>query len=162
MENNQNRLKIEVYQGLPIIQEMIKDLAITKEMGQSSNWINQRQFKRMTRNFTFEFTPNDVAKLNAALWRIGERLGGVRIEYSEIRQDVIDQIKALSADIWLPYIYDKKIVVKKCWWDNRMKRTEAKGTKANFTMEDVLKINLAVAEIAARLLSIELYVAENN
>lgn len=150
------RIKLEVYQGLPIVQEMIKDLAITKEMGEVQNWIGQRQFKRMSRNFQFTFTENDVAKLNAAIWRIGERLAATRIEYSDARQDVIDQIKGKLSDVYLPYVYLVKLGVKKYWWNYRMANDYAKGQKCTFKPEDILNINLAVAEIATRLLNIEL------
>lgn len=152
------RIKLEVYQGLPIVQEMIKDLAITREMGEVQNWIGQRQFKRMSRNFQFTFTENDVAKLNAAIWRIGERLAVTNIEFTGARQDVIDQIRLKLSDVYLPYIYEGRLGVKKYWWNARMVNSESKGTKANFHSEDVIKINLAVAEIATRLLSIELVV----
>lgn len=158
MENNQERIKIEVYQGLPIIQEMIKDLAITREMGESVSWLGKRQTKNMSRNFQFTFTAGDVVKLNAALWRIGERLSSTRIEFSEARQEVIDQIKEKLSDVFLPYIYLNKLEAKKHWWNYRMANDQAKGQKCTFKPEDVLKINLAIAEIAARLLSIELVV----
>lgn len=150
------RIKIEVYQGLPIIQEMIKDLAITKEMGESCNWICCRQKRQMSRNFQFTFTASDVEKLNQAIWRIGERLQHTRIEYIEVRQEVIDQIKQKLSDVFLSFVCLNKMKVRQTWWNNRMKNTDSKGTKASFNSEDVLKINLAVAEIAARLLSIEL------
>lgn len=158
MENNQERIKIEVYQGLPIIQEMIKDLAITREMGESVSWLSSRQKKRMSRNFQFVFTESDVQKLNEALWRIGERLKMLRLEYREVRQENIDQIKEKLSEIYLPYVYLEKMGMKDYWWNARMVRSDAKGTKASFKPEDVLKINLAIAEIAARLLSIELVV----
>lgn len=150
------RIKIEVYQGLPIIQEMIKDLAITKEMGVIHSWIYCRQKKQVIRNFQCHFNESDIEKLNQAIWRIGERLQHTRIEYSEARQEVIDQIKQKLSDVFLPFIYLTKMQVKKFWWNYRMANDHSKGQKASFKPEDVLKINLAVAEIAARLLSIEL------
>lgn len=152
------RIKLEVYQGLPIVQEMIKDLAITREMGENACWLDRRQNKRMSRNFQFTFTENDVAKLNAAIWRIGERLAAANVEFTGTRQDVIDQIRLKLSDVYLPYIYEGRLGVKKYWWNARMVNSESKGTKANFHSEDVIKINLAVAEIATRLLSIELVV----
>lgn len=151
------RIKLEVYQGLPIIQEMIKDLAITKEMGEAINWIGQRQFKRTTRNFTYSFTKEDVAKLNAAIWRIGERLSVTTIEYNEDRQLVINQIKEKLSSIFLSFICTNKLQKSIHWWNDKMKNSESKGNKTSFKSEDIAKINLAVAEIAARLLSIELF-----
>lgn len=150
------RIKLEVYQGLPIVQEMIKDLAITKEMGENVSWLDSRIHKRMNRNFQFTFTEKDVVKLNAAIWRIGERLAATRIEFSDARQDVIDQIKGKLSDVYLPYVYLVKLGAKKYWWNYRMANDYAKGQKCTFKPEDILKINLAVAEIAARLLNIEL------
>ncbi len=158
MENNQERIKIEVYQGLPIIQEMIKDLAITREMGEVITWLNQRQNKRVIRNFEYSFTATDVAKLNAAIWKIGVRLSAIRVEYSENRQDVINQIKEKLSELWLPYIYANKMGKKPYWWNDRMKNSETKGNKSSFSFDDILRINLAIAEIAARLLTIELVV----
>lgn len=158
MENIQERIKIEVYQGLPIIQDMIKDLAITREMGESVSWLGKRQAKNKSRNFQFVFTESDVQKLNEALWRIGERLSFTRIEFSEVRQEVIDQIKEKLSDVFLPYIYLNKMKEKKHWWNFRMANEHAKGQKCSFKPEDILKINLAIAEIAARLLSVELVV----
>ena len=152
------RIKLEVYQGLPIIQEMIKDLAITKEMGENACWLDRRQNKRMSRNFQFTFTESDVAKLNAAIWRIGERLSVTKIEYNVERQQVINQIKEKLSDVFLPYIYLDKMGVKKYWWNYRMANDYTKGQKCTFKQEDIVKINLAVAEIAARLLAIELIV----
>lgn len=158
MENIQERIKIEVYQGLPIIQEMIKDLAITREMGEVITWLNQRQNKRVIRNFEYSFTATDVIKLNEAIWRIGVRLSTIRVENSENRQDVINQIKEKLSELWLPYIYATKMGKKPYWWNDRMKNSETKGNKSSFSAEDILKINLAIAEIAARLLSVELVV----
>lgn len=155
------RIKLEVYQGLPIVQEMIKDLAITREMGETITWIGQRQFKRTIRNFTYSFTENDVAKLNAAIWRIGERLSVTTIEYKEDRQEVINQIKEKLSEVFLSFICTNKLQKSIHWWNNRLKSSEAKGTKASFLPEDIAKINLAVAEIATRLLSIELVIGES-
>lgn len=152
------RIKLEVYQGLPIVQEMIKDLAITREMGESIVWIGQRQFKRTIRNYQFTFTKEDVVKLNEAIWRIGERLAATTIEYSENRQIVIDQIKGKLSEVFLSFICTNKLQKSIHWWNDKMKKTSSKGNKTSFKQDDILKINLAVAEIAARLLSIELVV----
>lgn len=152
------RIKLEVYQGLPIVQEMIKDLAITKEMGETLTWIGQRQFKRTIRNFTYSFTENDVAKLNAAIWRIGERLSTTTIEYKEDRQEVINQIKEKLSEVFLSFICTNKLQKSIHWWNDKMKNSDSKGNKTSFKPEDILNINLAIAEIATRLLSIELVV----
>lgn len=154
------RIKLEVYSGLPIVQEMIKDSAIVKEMGEHVSWMDSRIYQRTVRNFQYKFTAGDVVKLNKAIWRIGERLSATRIEYDECRQTVIDRVKENLSPVWVSYIYMEKMKKNKSWWNNRMKRTESKGSKSTFSAEDVIQINLAVAEIAARLLSIELTVEE--
>ena len=150
------RIKLEVYSGLPVIQEMIKDSAIVKEMGENASWLSQRQHKRMSRNFQYKFTESDLQKLNVAIWNIGKRLSSVTIEYSEDRQLVIDQIKEKLSDVFLVFICESKLQKSIHWWNNRLKKTDSKGTKASFDPGDIVKINLALTEISARLLSVEL------
>lgn len=153
---NKTKVRIPVSEGLPIIQAMVKNIVLCKEMGETISWIDKRQKKRSIRNFQFTFTESDLCKLNAAIWAVGQRISVVNIVYNTDRQVVIDQIRSDLSDIWLPYIYKEKMNKQAWWWKQRMINTSAKGTKCSFSEADIHKINLAVAETAARLLSIEL------
>ena len=153
---DKTKVKIPVSEGLPIIQAMVKNLTLCKEMGETISWIDKRQNKRCIRNFQFTFTEADLNKLNADIWTVGQRISVINIAYNTDRQVIIDQIRRDLSDIWLPYIYKDKMNRQAWWWKQRMINTSAKGTKCNFSEADIQKINLAVAETAARLLSIEL------
>lgn len=145
----EKRIKIGVRMGLPIVREMITATAMTIEYRDDCQWLTKKD--RLSK-----VKPYQIERLNAAIWRIGERLAGVFIHYSDDRQAVIDQIKEHLHPVKLRYIYERHLGHDTAWWTYRTRSLRGKGYGYSFTEQEVFHINLAVKEISARLLSIEL------
>lgn len=149
------KLRIKIEKGLPIVQEMVKTVIISNKIGKSSGWIYYRQKHYVLKDKRYEFVQTDIDAINEAIISIGKRLKEMVIKYSENREEVIRQVRAVSEIVKMAYIYNKKLGKKKDWWDNRMRNVPKSGLCSSFSGDDILNINLAVMEIANKLLAIE-------
>lgn len=144
-----NRTRVGLRLGLPLIREMITDTAIVRVLGVDSTWLRSKPRRE-------NMSKKNIERINEATLIIGQQLAEVRIEYSTDRQAVIDQIKEHLQYVKLRYIYGKHLGHSLEWWNFRTRRPYGNGYCYTLTEDEVLKINLAVADISARLLSIEL------
>lgn len=149
------KLQINIEKGLPIVQEMVKTVIISNIIGKSSGWIYYRQNHYILKGKVYEFVQLDVDAINEAIRVIGERLKGKMITYSDDREDVIRQVKEVSAIAKSAYIYGGRLGKNKMWWNNRIKKVSKNGLNSSFSSDDVLNINLIVMDIANKLLGIE-------
>lgn len=152
MERRRTRIGVEM--GLPIVRAMITDTAIRNELGETCQWLGNKERRS-------KIKAHQVAKVNEAAWSIARQLASVRIQYSDDRQAVIDQIKTLLKPVKFSFIYERHLGKDVTWWTYRTRALYGKGGYGyTFTEEEVLEINLAVSDIVNRLLSIELVVDE--
>ena len=135
--------------GLPIIQEMITNMAIKNVLEEPCQWL-------VIKERLAKIKPYQVDKLNTAITSISETLSSVHIEYSDDRQAVLDQIKKHLKPVKLKYIYEKHLNKDLAWWTYRTRKLIANGYGYTFTEEEVLRINLAIEDIVSRLRRIEL------
>ncbi len=148
--NKKRRVRIGVNMGLPIVLEMLTVAGICEELNDRCAWLTDKERRA-------KMKPWQVEKLNEGMWRIAERLSKVVIVYSTDRQAVIDQIKEHLKPVKLKYIYGKHLGKNTAWWTYRTRRVrEVDWGSYTLTAEEVLKINFAIADIANRVLSIEL------
>lgn len=143
------RTRVGLRLGLPLIREMIPDLAVERVLGCDCSWLKNKSRRE-------NMPPKNIARLNEATLIIGRQLAEVRIEYSTDRQAVIDQIREHLQNVKLRYVYGKHLGHSLEWWTYRTRRPYGNGYCYTLTEDEVLRINLAVADISARLLSIEL------
>lgn len=152
------KIRQEVYTHLPELLKFVKSKAVAAEMGKSIQWFTSRVNRQKNGKYSIrQFRPEDMELLNKAIERIANRLLNTTINYSDNRQEVIDEIRAK-----LNVLFFKSIVVNKMGWtDSKLRVTMAnsttKGHILTFTASDVQQITLAVREIAMRMLSIEYY-----
>lgn len=151
-----DKLKIDVEKALPLIEEMIKLIALAKEIGRSNVWLVNRKNHNQGSSGVFYFSKEGISKLNSGIESIGSRLLQTRILYSKEREDTILQIKKLSETVQLSYIYEKRMEKNKSWFCNRTKKSLKGANLSSFSEDDVLAINLAIMDIANKLLSIEI------
>lgn len=145
------RTRVMARLGLPLIREMITDSAVEQVLGCDCSWLANKSRRD-------NMSQKNIDKLNEATLIIGKTLANVRIEYSTDRQAVIDQIKEHLRPVRLQYIYGKHLGHNTAWWTYRTRRPYGNGYCYTLTEDEVLMINLAIADISARLLSIELAV----
>lgn len=153
---NMDKLKIDVEKALPLIEEMIKPIALAKEIGRSNVWLINRKNHNQGSSGEFKFSKEGIFKLNSGIESIGSRLLQTRISYSKEREDTILQIKKLSETVQLSYIYEKRMGKNKSWFCNRTKKSLKGSNLSSFSEDDVLAINLAIMDIGNKLLSIEI------
>lgn len=153
------KIQIHVEKALTIIQKMIKNVAITREMGVADSWIACKQNHNiiLASGDVFGFSKRDMIKINEALASIGKRLFNTQIVYSNDRDAVISQIKDVLSVVKSSYIYDA-LGKKKRWFETRLAKPFSTGRKSSFSEEDVININLIIRDIAGKLLSIEITV----
>ena len=155
------KIRQEVYQHLPELLKYVKSKAVASEMGKSEQWFTSRINRQKNGKYSIrQFHPEDMEPLNNAIGRIANRLLAVTINYSECRQDVIDEIRVKLNELFI-----KPLAVNKMGWSPAkirvcMANSESKGNHLTFTVSDVQQITLAVREIAMRMLSIEYYLEQ--
>lgn len=149
------KLKVSVDKGLPMLKEMIRLAVIAKEMDMSYSTLDNKMNKRIIRNSPAKFTKRDIFLLNSSIEAIGEKLLLMRIVFED-RESVIEQIQLLSEIVYMPYIYDTVMGKKQHWYYNRMKKVAPKQKKTSFSEDDILHFNMAIIDIANKLLSIEM------
>ena len=147
------KIEVEAHKGLKIVNVFLKWNALAREAGMKPNIL----FLKMSRaknqyGDEYKITEENVDMLNFALPVIGERLQKHLIEYTTDRTKITDQLKLLSKDVDMPYIYRDKLQKKQSWFANRM-RPEG---SASFTEKDIVKINSIIWEISTYLLNIKL------
>lgn len=145
----ENRIKLSVRMGLPLVLEMVTTIGLRDEVGGECMWL-------MSKARRDNMKPWQIELLNEAMQRIADRLAEVRITYSDDRQSVIDQVKEALKPVKTKYVYEKHLGMDTRLWTYRTRALHGKGYGYSFTEEDVLKINLAIADIVARLRRIEL------
>lgn len=148
--------QIPIAEGLPMIQEMVKSVAIAAELGKTGPWIHNRKNHNTISGKELHFSEKDIADINSALCEIGKRLLSLVIIYSDDRDEVIAQMRNLSTIVRFTYIFCKKMGKSELWHRNRMSKKSSEGKRSSFSSADVLLVNKEVVEIANTLLSIEL------
>lgn len=155
------KIRQEVYKNLPELLQYVKSKAVAAEMGKSEQWFTSRINRQKNGKYSIrQFHPEDMEPLNQAIGRIANRLLAVTINYSECRQDVIDEIRVKLNELFIKSI----VVYKMGWTDSKLRVTMAnstnKGHILSFTAADVQQITIAVREIAMRMLSVEYYLEQ--
>lgn len=151
------KLKIHVDKALPMIQEMIRPIAISREVGKSAAWlINRKNHNKRGEGNALSFSEYTISVLNSGLQSIGERLLQTKISYGKERNETITEIKKLSEIVQMKYIYERVMGKKRSWFYNRTKKGPAGSCNPCFSDDDVLAINIAILGIANKILSIEL------
>lgn len=156
-----DKIRQEVYQYLPELLKYVKSKAVAAEMGKSIQWLTSRINRQKNGKYSIrQFRPEDMELLNKAIERIANRLLAVTINYSDDRQEVIDEIRSKLNELFI-----KSIVVDKMGWTDSklrvtMSNSTSKGHILSFTASDVQQITLSVREIAMRMLSVEYYLEQ--
>ena len=149
------KLKINIYKGLPIILEKIKTVALASVIGKPSSWINHKLTNYVTAGVEKRFFESDLELLNMAVESLGNEIAAHVIEFSDDREAVIAQIRELSMFVAMPYIYDKVMHQKRQWYNCRMLPRKPGGKATSFKEDDIVTINMAVMQISNELRSIE-------
>ena len=154
--NNIEKKQINIYEGLPIILEKVKGVALAAVIGRSPSWITAKLYHHNTKNGTPRaFVLEDLDILNNGLCALGFEIQQNEIQHSTDREAVIGQVKALSKIISMPYVYMECLKVPKRWFESRLAKRSAEGKACSFKEEDIHQINMAAMQIANELKSIE-------
>lgn len=149
------KLQVNVYKGLPMILEKVKSVAFSAVLGKSNGWMNQKLDHHVIKGRPQEFYENDLPLLNDALLRMSEEIKHSLIVYDVDREVVVEQVKALSKLVCMPYIYGDILKQSGVWYKNRTRKRSSEGKACSFKEEDILHINMAAMQIANELKSIE-------
>lgn len=149
----ETKMKINVYRGLDMIGDMVKIMSISRGTGNKDRWL----FPKITNK---NISRDQLDCINISIWRIANRLLTQKVVYSDDRQAVIDQIHDKFDDVRMPYVYRERMGKNRMWYVNRTRNIQENKTTISFTESEIIEINLIVAEIAARLLNIELVLDE--
>lgn len=155
---NNEKVKLGIYQHIPELLKTIKASAVCAEVGMTIQLFNNKLHHTTNGKYSVrKFSQSDVDLINKGVWALAEKLSVVSIEYSEDRQEVIDQIKAKLSGVFLKSVAMHKMGWSETKFKSCMVRTSSKGQYMTFTKEDVQQLTLSVREIAMRMLSVEYY-----
>ena len=154
--NMEEKLKIDIYKGLPMIMEKINTVALTAVMGMSNAWIYNKLNHNVVKGKEKEFVSEDLPLINSGIDALGCEIASSLVVYSADRDAVIEQIKELRKLVSMQYICVEILKESKRWMDNRMRSRSKEGKACSFKEDDILRINMAAMQIANELRSIEL------
>lgn len=150
------KLQIEVNKGMAMVAEMVKMKAFSEASGKAQAWWSSKMNHTLRKGKVSSFEEVDLPYLNDAIEKLGNQLSDFQIDYSKGRESIICQIRELDKIVSMPYIYNNVLGKGRSWFKNRMPRDPLAGKAYYFSEEDILKINIAVIDIANRLKNIEL------
>lgn len=152
----EEKLKINIYKGLPMIMEKINTVALAAVMGISDSWIQNKLNHYIIKGKAKEFVAEDLPLINSGIDALGCEIASSVVVYSADREAVIEQLKELRKLVSMQYICVEILQKKKSWMDSRMKARSKEGKACSFKEDDILRINMAAMQIANELRSIEL------
>ena len=152
----EEKLKINIYKGLPMVMEKINTVALAAVIGRSDAWIYYKLTHSVKKGYEQSFKEEDLPLINNGLEILGSEIASSKVIYNTDREDVITQLKELRKLVSMPYIYEKILNVKKSWIDSRMKARSKEGKACSFKEDDILRINMAAMQIANELRTIEM------
>ena len=152
----EEKLKINIYKGLPIILEKINAVALAAVIGKTSTWAYQKLNKCIVNGMLKEFTEKDLPLINNGLHALGCEIASTLVEYNADRENVINQIKGLRKLVSMQYLCVEILKEKKTWMNSRMKARTKEGKACSFKEDDILRINMAAMQIANELRSVEM------
>ena len=150
------KLKVNVYKGLPMILEKVKTIALADVIGKADSWMTMKLRHNEVKGRKLEFYESDIVLINNALVQLGNLIAGCVIEFSDDREAVIEQIKAAGNYVAMPYIYEEVLKQKQRWYINRMVARKPGKKVCSFKEDDILRVNMGIMQIANELRSIEL------
>ena len=154
--NMEEKLKIDIYKGLPMIMEKINTVALSAVIGKADSWIQNKLNHYVIKGKAKEFILEDLPLINSGIDALGCEIASSLVVYSADREVVIEQIKELRKLVSMQYICVDILQKKKSWMDSRMKARSKEGKACSFKEDDILRINMAAMQIANELRSIEL------
>ena len=150
------KLKVNIYKGLPMILEKVKVVALAKVVGKADSWIHGKLRHNVRKGVEQRFVESDIELINKALGEFGDLIAGRLIEFSDDREAVIGQIRAVGEFVAMPYIYEDVLKQERRWYVNRMVARKPGKKVCSFKEDDILKMNMGIMQIANELCSIEL------
>ena len=149
------KTQVHIYEGLPIILEKVKSVALSAVMGKCNSWMNNKLAHNLSKGKSNEFYKDDIPLINNGLCILGDEISQHLIEYVEEREDVIRQIKELSVYVCMPYIYGVVLNKPKSWYSTRMLARVPGRKVCVFKEDDIHAINKAAMQISYELKSTE-------
>ena len=152
----EEKLKINIYKGLPIILEKINAVALAAVIGMSDSWMYQKLRRSVKKGYEQVFKEEDLPLINNGLHALGCEIASSLIEYNTDRENVINQIKELRKLVSMQYLCVEMLKKNKRWMDARMCSRSKEGKASSFKEDDILRINMAAMQIANELRSVEM------
>ena len=150
------KLKVNVYKGLPMILEKVKTIALADVIGKADSWMTMKLRHNEVKGRKLEFYESDIELINNGLEKLGELIASKLIEYTADREQVIASIREVDTYVSMPYIYLDVLKQDRQWYSNRMRERKPGGKASSFKEDDILKMNMGIMQIANELRSIEL------
>lgn len=152
----EEKLKINIYKGLPMVMEKINTVALAAVIGHVDTWLHNKLRHIVVKGRAQEFKEEDLPLINKGLEILGSEIASSVVVYNSDREDVIAQLRELRKLVSMPYIYENVLNVKKSWIDSRMRVRSKEGKACSFKEDDILRINMAAMQIANELRTIEM------
>ena len=149
------KTQVHIYEGLPIILEKVKSVALSAVTGKTNAWMKLKLARNIVNGKPAEFKQIDIELINKCLPILGDEILSSLVDFSENREEVIIQIKELGNYIRMPYIYKGVMKKSKVWYDGRMLIRKGAGRDTSFKEDDILAINMTAMQIAYELKSTE-------
>ena len=154
--NNVEKKQINIYEGLPMILEKIKAVALAAVIGKSDSWTYNKLNHCVKKGFEQKFNEEDLPLINNGLEALSIETTSTLVEYNTDRENVINQIKELRKLVSMQYLCVEVLKENKRWMDSRMRHRPEGGKVCSFKEDDIHAINKAAMQIANELKSTEL------
>ena len=149
-------VRVNACEGLEWVFQMIPIALYAEVLGRSHAWLSQRYRQMSSSGKSYRFTPDVLPSLNDALRVVAERLRYAYIDYIEDRDTMVAHVNEhLTYNIRTSYIC-MRMGKDVSWYHHRSKALYTDRGKYQFTRSEVAQLNLIVADVRARLMSLEL------
>lgn len=146
-----DKFKMDAYKGISIIRCMIKDSALHKEMGVGVSWLNQKIRRKEERERSKGFTESDIELITSAMKSLSNQIRAHILDDSMNHEEIAAHLNEVCKVIPAKYIYTQ-IGRNKDWWRYNICGKAVK----ELTIEEIMRINLVIVNVAILLSSIEL------
>lgn len=152
----EEKLKINIYKGLPMVMEKINTVALAAVIGRTDAWMYHKLTHAVKKGYEQSFKEEDLPLINNGLELLGSEIASSLVVYNADREDVIAQLKELRKLVSMPYICEDVLKVQKRWMSSRMCARSKEGKACSFKEDDILRINMVAMQIANELRTIEM------
>ena len=158
--------EISIHEALPILKEVLNMSGLTKLMGKSESWFNNKLNGRaFLPRLNPGFTDENMELVNSAIYQIADECESHLIEplaegvdRKEHHAYAVNQLKEIRKLISFVYLREKHTTISEQSLSRKLRSAPNKGSICMFTESDISQINEGLKAVAQQLRSMKIII----